>query len=303
MDTTTAFALILAMLVLGKALRWRGVVPDSAPDALNQVVLWVCLPASILLFGPRLSLDPSVLVLVLLPWVLAGLSAAVVWGLSRALRWPEATTGVLLLAVPLGNTSFLGYPLIAALLGPAALPYAVVYDQFGSFLLLSTYGVIVLAWTAHGEPPPPATIARRVLTFPPFVALVLALSIMPPRYPAPVEYALGLLADALLPLAALAVGMQLTLRLPREHLAPLGAGLAGKLLLLPLAAWALTGAMGVGGAIREVAVLQSAMPTMITAMAMAASARLAPALGAALAGYGVLCAALTLPLWRWLLAG
>jgi predicted permease len=301
MDTATAFAFILAMLVLGKTMRWRGVVPDAAPDALNQVVLWVCLPASILLHGPQLSLDPSVLVLVLVPWVLSALAAALVWAVARALRWPEATTGVLLLAVPLGNTSFLGYPLIAALLGPDALPYAVVYDQFGSFLLLSTYGVVVLAWTAHGEPPPPAAIARRVLTFPPFVALVLALAVMPARYPAPVEYALQLLADALLPLAALAVGMQLTLRLPREHLAPLAFGLLGKLLLLPLAAWWLAGLMEAGGSIRSVAVLQAAMPTMITAMALASSARLAPGLAAALAGYGVLVAALTLPLWRWLL--
>jgi hypothetical protein len=40
------------------------------------------------------------------------------------------------------------------------------------------------------------------------------------------------------------------------------------------------------------------MPVMITAMALAASARLEPGLGAALVGYSTVLATLALPLWR-----
>ena len=46
-------------------------------------------------------------------------------------------------------------------------------------------------------------------------------------------------------------------------------------------------------------VLESAMPTMITAAALAISHQLAPRLAAALGGYGILLSLATLPMWAW----
>jgi predicted permease len=301
MDATTAFAFIIGLLLLGRALGAAGVLPESTPDALNAVVLHVCLPASILLHASALDFSPAMARIAVVPWLLMGLSALLVLGAARIARWPEPTVGVLLLAIPLGNTAFLGYPLVAALLGEAALPYAVVYDQFGTFVMLSTAGLFVVARYGHGSPPGAAQILGRVLRFPPFIALIVALLLMPDRYPAPVEAVLRRLSDALLPLVGIAIGMQVRLRLPREALGPLAFGLAGKLLLLPAAALALAAGLGIEGAAREAVVLESAMPTMITAMALAATARLAPALGAALVGYGIVLSVALLPLWLWVL--
>jgi hypothetical protein len=143
--------------------------------------------------------------------------------------------------------------------------------------------------------------AWRVLRFPPFVALMVALLLMPDQYPPMVELALRRLADALLPLVCLALGMQLRLVLPRAHVAPLTLALTTKLLLLPLAAWILCTLLGVPATARPVVVLESAMPTMMTAMALTASARLAPELGAAVIGYGVVLAIVLLPAWSLLL--
>ena len=49
----------------------------------------------------------------------------------------------------------------------------------------------------------------------------------------------------------------------------------------------------------QVSVLESAMPTMITAAALAISHQLAPRLAAALVGYGILLSLATLPMWAW----
>jgi predicted permease len=95
--------------------------------------------------------------------------------------------------------------------------------------------------------------------------------------------------------------MQLKFRLPAAQRTPLALGLAGKMVLLPLLALAAAPLLGLEGSMRAVAVLQSGMPSMVTAMALAASAGLAPTLAAALVGYGVLLAALSLPLLRWVL--
>jgi hypothetical protein len=49
MDPATAFGFVIGMLLLGRSLGATQMLPASTPDALNAVVLEVCLPASVLL--------------------------------------------------------------------------------------------------------------------------------------------------------------------------------------------------------------------------------------------------------------
>jgi len=208
---------------------------------------------------------------------------------------------VLLLCVALGNTSFIGYPMVRALLGEAALPYAVVYDQFGTFVLLSTFGLYVLARYGGDVPPTARQVLARMLRFPPLWALLFALALMPERPPQWIALGLQRVADALLPLVMLAVGLSIQLKLPREEIGPLAAGLLLKLLVMPALALGLSLLFAMRGDMLQANVLESAMPSMITAAALAISHRLAPRLAAALVGYGILLSLATLPAWAWLL--
>lgn len=296
-----AFALILAMLALGKLFARLRALPVNTTEVLNGVVLYLCLPASVLIYVPRLHLDLALLGVMLTPWLLTGATVLAVLALRRPLRLRRDQHAVLLLCVALGNSSFIGYPMVRALLGEAALPYAVVYDQFGTFVLLSSFGLYVLARYSGETPLSPRQTLLRMARFPPLWALALALTLMPAQPPAWIASGLQHLADAMLPLVMLAVGFSIQLRLPREELKPLAAGLLLKLLLLPALAWPLSWALGLRGQLLQANVLESAMPTMITAAALAISHRLAPRLAAALVGYGILLSLATLPAWAWLL--
>lgn len=296
-----AFALMLAMLVLGKLFAHLRALPPTTPEVLNGVVLYLCLPASVLTYVPRLHLDLSLLGVMLTPWLLAGATVLAALALRRPLRLRRDQYAALLLCVALSNSSFIGYPMVRALLGEAALPYAVVYDQFGTFLLLSSFGLYVLARYSGETPPSPRQTLLRMVRFPPLWALAFALTLMPAQPPAWIASGLQHLADAMLPLVMLAVGFSIQLRLPREELKPLAAGLLLKLLLLPALAWPLSWALGLRGQALQANVLESAMPTMITAAMLAISHRLAPRLAAALVGYGIVLSLATLPAWAWLL--
>ncbi|MCC4598168.1 AEC family transporter [Xanthomonas campestris pv. phormiicola] len=296
-----AFALILAMLALGKLFARLRVLPANTTEVLNGVVLYLCLPASVLIYVPRLQLNLSLLGLMVTPWLLAVVTVLAVLALRRPLRLRREEHAALLLCVGLSNSSFIGYPMVRALLGEAALPYAVVYDQFGTFVLLSSFGLYVLARYGGETPPSPRQTLLRMARFPPLWALAFALTLMPAQPPAWIGSGLQHLADAMLPLVMLAVGFSIQLRLPREELKPLAAGLLLKLLLLPALAWPLSWALGLRGQALQANVLESAMPTMITAAALAISHRLAPRLAAALVGYGILLSLATLPAWAWLL--
>lgn len=297
-----AFALILAMLALGQVFQRLRVFPDNAAEVLNKVVLYVCLPASVLIYAPRLELGRDVLAVAAVPWLLLAATVALVSLATRALKLRADEHAVLLLCVALGNTSFLGYPLVRALLGEDALPYAVIYDQFGAFLILSTFGLYVLARYGGDAKPTAGLIARRIATFPPFLALVFGLTLMPEAPPAWIAGGLQRLADALLPLVVLAIGLSLQLKLPRDELKPLAVGLALKLALMPLIALGLAPLLGLDATMHDAVVLESAMPPMITAAALAISHRLAPGLAAAMVGYGILLSLVTLPAWAWLLS-
>ena len=55
-----AFALVLAMLVLGYLFQRLRVLPESAAQTLNLVVLYVCLPAAVLRYGELAPYDTEV---------------------------------------------------------------------------------------------------------------------------------------------------------------------------------------------------------------------------------------------------
>jgi len=296
-----AFALILTMLALGMLFARLKLLPANAAEVLNLVVLYVCLPAAVLIYVPRLHVDASLLGVIATPWLLATTTVALVTLATRAFGFRRDEHAVLLLCVALGNTSFIGYPMVRALLGEDALPYAVVYDQFGTFVLLSTYGLYVLAKYGGDAPPTGRQILLRILKFPPVWALLLGLTVMPEQSPPWIAAAMQKLAEALLPLAMLAVGLSIQLKMPRDEVKPLALGLLLKLIVLPALALPLALLFGLHGDLLQASVLESAMPTMITAGALAIAHNLAPRLAAALVGYGILLSLVTLPAWVWVL--
>ena len=292
-----SYLIILTLIAAGWVFARLHILSQSTPDVLNQVVITLCLPALILIHVPTLQPAWSLLPLLLIPWGLLGLTVAVILPLARRLRLSRDAKAALLVLIPLGNTSFLGFPLIEALLGPEYLRLAVVYDQFGSFLIVCTHVLFVVGWYSEGANPDLLGMGRRIISFPPFLALIAALALGNGWFPDWLMQLVQRFADMLLPLVTLAIGMSLRLRLPGADRLPLAIGLTGKLLVLPAIAMAAAWLAGAGRDVGTVAVLEAGMPPMITAAALLTSAGLATRLAPALVAWGVLLSAITVPLW------
>ena len=152
----------------------------------------------------------------------------------------------------------------------------------------------VVAVYGGGERPTLTLMLRKIVLFPSFPALIFGL--LPISYPGWFDQLIGAMADLLVPLAIFAVGFQLRLVPAQGTALPVSIGLALKMGLMPAIAFALAQLAGADARIVAVNTLQSAMPTMITAGALAINARLAPEVAAALVGYGVLIAVFFIPL-------
>ncbi|MGM8226243.1 AEC family transporter [Cellvibrio sp. ARAG 10.3] len=297
MNNLAVIVICLAIgLVLQRLRRW----PEGAAATLNLYVIYVALPALVLAEIPRLTLDHHALLPVVFAWLIMALSAAVTWITARLLKWSRGVTGVLMLTIPLGNTGFLGLSLIEALLGTEAIPYAILYDQFGTFLALNTYGILLAAYYSGGNVTADR-LFKTIVSFPPFIALLIAFATLWLDYPDWLFSAFERISSTLVPVVMVAVGLQFRLRLDREYLAPISLGLFYMLGLTPLLAMLILWLFGITGPAANVIVLQAAMPAMISAGVLAMSHNLLPRLAASLVGYSLLLSLFTVWLWRNLL--
>lgn len=288
------FAFIIALLLIGILLQ-KASAPADFSKSLNFFVIYVSLPATVLLQVPKISFDLSALGVVIVPWLLLPIMAAIVIAMTR--NHPLHVRAALLLVIPLGNTSFVGIPIVHTLLGEEAIPYVLMYDQFGTFLMLSLYGGAVIARYESGALHK-RLIVKKLLLFPPF--LILLFSLAWGEMPLTLQPYLQTLASTLVPLALVSVGYSLKLGGDIDY--PLFAKALGlKLLLMPLIALGILSALGTDPLALKTAVLESGMPSMITAGALAIASGFAPALSAALVGYGIILSLVTLPLIAYLM--
>jgi malate permease and related proteins len=288
---------LFACLALGMVLRWSQRVPDNAHTSINAFIIHVSLPALTLLQVHAVRLDPALLYAVLMPWLLFMASAALFWMVGSTLRLPRTTTGALAVVGGLGNTSFIGLPMIESFYGSSGMPIGIIIDQLGTYLVLSTIGILTICYYSEVAVSP-RELAKRIATFPPLIALVLAAALMPVSYPEWVASVLSRLGGTLAPLALVSVGLQLRLGALRGNRGPLAMGLGYKLVLAPLLVTLVyVGFIGLSGPTTQITLFESAMAPQIGGAIVATQYGLNAQLISWMVGIGTMLSFVTLPLW------
>ena len=296
------FILLGTCLLLGMALRRLGRLPDNASAALNGFVINISLPALTLAYVHGLKLDASLILPALMAWVLFAFGCAFFWLVSKPLGLGRATTGGLMLTGGLANTSFIGLPMIDTFYGPDYLGLGILIDQIGTYLVLSTLGILVASIYSSGREVSPRAIARKIATFVPFQAFVLALVLTPFEYPQWLDDLFKRLGGTLVPLALVSVGLQLRLSQVSGRGRALAAGLLFKLVIGPaLVLLLFVGLLGADGPVIRVTIFEAAMAPMIGASIVAMEHELDPPLLTLMVGIGIPLSFLTLPVWAQLL--
>lgn len=273
-------------------------MPDNAPATLNSFIIHVSLPALTLLYIHELKFSGDVILVAAMAWLVFGFSFVFFWLVGRWLQLSRGTTGALILVGGLGNTSFFGLPMVEAFYGKSGLGTAIIADQLGSFFVLSILGITVAGIYSSGRPGV-REIVKRIALFPPFIALMIALLLIPAEYPAWFSVVLQRLGDTLAPLALVSVGLQLRLGHLAGNMRNLALGLSYKLLLAPLLIYLLyVQVIGAQGQAIQVTLFEAAMPPMITAAIIATEHELDADLATLMVAIGLICSFLTLTVWH-----
>jgi malate permease and related proteins len=292
----SALLLLVACMALGVLVARWAKPPTALAQSLNWWVLNVAFSALVLHLIPTLRFDWQFWFLIASMWLVFLGAWALFAARGRALHWTRARIGALTLVCGLGNTSFIGFPMVEALRGQESLKLALVADQLGCFIALAVGGPIVAA-VYSGSSTQATTILRRVLLFPPFASLVIGVvaSVLG-GWPEAADAVFQRLGSTLVPIALFCVGLQFRLQFRAGQTAAIALSLAWKLALAPLLVWLAGLAIGVSDTILTVAVLESAMAPMISAAILAEQNDLEPQLASTVLGIGIVLSLLTVPL-------
>src|SRR5215217_5579240 len=191
--------LLFTCLILGVLLRASGKLPDNAPATINGSITNVALPALVLTYIQGTQAETPADRRRIVPWFLVLIGAAVFWSLAHVLHFSRGTTGALIMLGGLGNTSFVGLPMIETYYGSAYLPIGILIDQLGTYLVLSTLGIAVACIYSESHISP-REVARRIATFPPLLATLIALALTPFTFHDWITVTLNRLGGTLVPL-------------------------------------------------------------------------------------------------------
>jgi predicted permease len=258
---------VLVFVAIGVALRVFGALRREDSRALNAVIVYVALPALIFRTVVAAPLSTELIRAAAVAWAVSIVGLFFAAEIAHAMRLPRKTAAAFVIVAALGNTGYLGYPLVVALLGSRWLPEAVFYDVFGTVAVLFTLGIAVAA--RYGEHEGPLNVARELLTFPAVIAMLVALAYRFVPWPAAVSTTVsswtGLAANVAVPLIMVSLGVSLDLSALKGSWRPLAAVCGMKLLVLPAAAIGIAFVVGDRQGMPLLA-LQAGMPSLMLSL-------------------------------------
>lgn len=296
--------LIFICLIAGVALQRTKTFPANAHVSLNKFVIYISLPAMALYYIPKIQIGSHLLYPLGVAWIGFGLSFLFFTIMGKIFRWPAKLTGCLILTAGLGNTSFVGFPVIEALYGKAGLETAIIVDQPGTFVVMATLGIMVAAAYSKGFGAS-ESILRKILLFPPFIFFVigLAMNLSGYDFADTISPAFQRLGSTVTPVALVAVGMQLKIDPKSRHWKFVGLGLLFKLVVTPAIFYLLYKIIfKAEGLAIDVSIIEAAMAPMITAAILASSHGLKPRLAGMMIGVGIPVSFITLAFWYYIVA-
>jgi predicted permease len=280
---------LFLLIALGAGLSKLRVIQYQHVSWATKWIIYVALPAVAIAKLPKLEMSLEMLA-PFLSAVFIFLCSAILFLVVFKKYFTRDQSIVLTIVAGLGNTSFIGFPLINFYFGEDSLPIAVIFDQ-GSFFLFATAAQYLIA-TRNGSFKPINSV-KKIISFPPFIGLIVALFIPSEWIFGWHEYALIILGKSISPVAMLIVGFQISRFVNFQFPRPLYYALTYKLVLAPLVIWAFMLAINASESVFKISVFEASMAPMITPAILLIEHRIERQLTAQILCWGILISFVT----------
>ncbi|MCT7468369.1 AEC family transporter [Aliarcobacter cryaerophilus] len=200
---------------------------------LVDFIIYFSLPAIVFSKIYPLELDTKILWLILMFMAIIFFNLFLSYCAGKMMRLNRVTLATFMIMATFGNTSFIGFSYIDAFYGQDYIVYGVIYDIFGSFLLLVSVGMIIITW-GSGRKNSILNISKSIFLFPPMIIFFVTIFAKNFEVPKFIIYTSQNLGSTLVPIAMIAIGMKLELKhiFSRLHIVTVAVVL--KMLIVPI---------------------------------------------------------------------
>ncbi len=278
---------------LAYLLKRLGIFSEDHSRVLVNYVLYFALPLLSFKTAHHLGLSKEVLLVGSGAWFVIALCLLASYLIGRLIKLDASNLRTLMMVSAFGNTAFLGYPYSFSYLGDEGLRYAVIYDSVGSFLAVSSVGFLIVSGRVD---------IKSIVLFPPFLGLMSGFMLRGYELPQVLWKFVDFSVASLLPVVLFSLGLSLEFSRMGKDIRLLAAAVGIKMFLSPLFALLVLRAFPLSETAYKVSVLESAMPTMITASVLVLRYGLNHNLAFASAGLGIVLSFLSVPLWVFILS-
>lgn len=263
----------VAMVGIGWVLRTAGLVRGDDARPVNNIIIYVGLPALIFRAVQPAELDVGLVGVAGVAWLVFIATVVLSWYVCRLLGLSSRTSGAFVLAAALGNTGYIGYPVAQSFLGDAGLVQAIFYDVFGTVAALLIVGLLIAQRTGSSDVGPVNPV-REIVTFPAVIALAVGLALRWWDVPELFMDWLEMLANLVVPLIMISVGISLRPGTLRRYSVPLVVLFAIRLLFAPAVALSSASLIGMDFEAIRLVVLEAGMPSMMLTLVIGARFKL-----------------------------
>ena len=200
---------------------------------LVDFIIYFSLPAIVFSKIYPLSLDTKILWLILMFMGIIFFNLFLSYTIGKMMRLSRVTLATFMIMATFGNTSFIGFSYIDAFYGQDYIVYGVIYDIFGSFLLLVSVGMIIITW-GSGRKNSVLNISKSIFLFPPMIMFIITIFAKNFEIPKFLIYTSTNLGATLVPIAMIAIGMKLELKHIFTKLHIVTVAVVLKMLIVPI---------------------------------------------------------------------
>ena len=236
---------------------------------LVDFIIYFSLPAIVFSKIYPLSLDTKILWLILMFMGIIFFNLFLSYTIGKMMRLSRVTLATFMIMATFGNTSFIGFSYIDAFYGQDYIVYGVIYDIFGSFLLLVSVGMIIITW-GSGRKNSVLNISKSIFLFPLMIMFIITIFAKNFEIPKFLIYTSTNLGATLVPIAMIAIGMKLELKHIFTKLHIVTVAVVLKMLIIPIIVlFVFKYFYGIDETWVKVTIIEVAMPPMTMAAVLA----------------------------------
>ncbi|RBW70746.1 AEC family transporter [Bacillus taeanensis] len=290
--------MMVVISVIGYMIAKNNEITEESKQLLISIMLNIAIPCLILdgAFKTKVGkeLISQLILIFIFSIIISLLGLLLGWIFARIFNYSPSNARKIAFIAGLGNTGFIGIPLCAEIFGPKGALLAAAFDT-GLGIILFTVAIALLQENYQFS-----LASLKQIMNPPIISIVIALFIIITEIKPPeiIQQLNGMLANLATPLGMLYIGILIRMMLKQKgpmSISRLTVPILLKLIIFPIITILLVGFTNLSIIIKQVIIIQTAMPTMAIAPILLARYAQDEEIGVKATVFSTICAILTVP--------